>query len=70
MRFTFTPEALRRRRAYEGAEYEYLVRRARECILWNMSPEYWDNMNQIEYMSWIEAWNDMQKEQEERAKQA
>lgn len=59
MRFTYTPEKLRQA---QDPEFEYLVRRARECLLWRMSPEYWDSMPQKEYNAWITAWNRLQKE--------
>lgn len=62
MRFTYTPEKLRQKQSEQSPEYRYLVRRARECLLWNMSPDYWDNMTELEYAAWIDAWNQLQKE--------
>ena len=59
MQFTYTPEKLRQA---QDPEFEHLVRRARECLLWRMTPEYWDNMSQKEYRAWIIAWNRLQKE--------
>lgn len=62
MQFTYTPEKLRQAQAFDDPEFEYLIRRARECLLWRMSPEYWDSMTQKEYFAWITAWNELQKE--------
>lgn len=62
MKFTYAPEKLRANRPFDSAEYDYLVRRARECLLWRMEPSYWDSMTQIEYHAWVTAWNELQKE--------
>lgn len=60
----FQPEALRRREeeVYGDSESRYLIRRARECLLWKMDPEYYDSMTQKEYRAWLIAWNELQKE--------
>lgn len=63
MRFTYTPEKLRQARAFDDAEFEWLIKRARECLLWNMSPDYYDSMSHKEYAAWIAAWNQLQKEE-------
>lgn len=60
---TVIPGALRRRYGFESAEFEFLIRRARECLLWKMSPDYYDSMTQIEYVAWVAAWNELQQEQ-------
>jgi len=57
----FRPAALRG--PYDDLPvFELLKVRARECLFWNMSPEYYDNMSHLEHMAWIEAWNEMQDE--------
>jgi len=61
-KYVFQPEALRRNRVYASAEYDFLVNRARECLLFRMSPEYWDDMSLIEHDAWIEAFKNLQKE--------
>ena len=61
MKATFKPDALKG--PYdEEAEFEFLVERARECLLWRMSPEYWDSMSMYERLAWIKAWNEMNRE--------
>lgn len=63
MKHSFRPAALRG--PYEDlAVYAEYRAKARECILWNMSPEYWDNMSHLEHMAWIEEWNAMQTQKE------
>lgn len=61
--WTFTPEKLKQSLPYaDDPEFDFLVNRARECLLFRMSPEYWDNMTQKETIAWITAHNKLQKE--------
>lgn len=61
-KYVFQPEALRRNRPFASAEYDFLVTRARECLLFRMSPDYWDDMSVMEHAAWVEAFNNLQKE--------
>lgn len=45
-----------------GALFEFFKERARECILWRMSPEYWDSLRPLEHAAWLEAWKELQEE--------
>lgn len=58
---SFKPAALRG--PYDGVPvFDEYKRKARECLIWHMSPEYWDAMSHIEYMAWHEAWAELQEE--------
>lgn len=52
----YTPEKLKRKRAFDSALFDYEVKRAREIHLWGVTPEYYDAMSQLEYLAWHEAW--------------
>lgn len=62
MKFTYTPEALKVHKPYDDAEYDFLVLRAKACILWRMTPEYYDSMPLKEHSAWVDAWNEIQKQ--------
>ena len=60
---TFTPAVWRDKRGvFDGSEFDLLVTRARECLLWQMSPDYWDNMSVFEHAAWHQAWIDLNDE--------
>lgn len=60
----FNPEALARRKKevnpYYGPEFELVKQMAMECLLWRMSPEYWESLTPMEHRAWVEAWNEIQ----------
>ena len=59
----FKPEALKKKDwPHDEPVFSEYLRRARECLLWNMSPEYYDALSEIEYQAWLTAWNELQKE--------
>ena len=43
-------------------EYELLVKRAKECMLFGLSPEYYDSMTILEHKAFVEAYNSIEKE--------
>ena len=55
-------EKRQKRRLYDTNEYDFLKKRARECILWHMTPSDWDALTDIEYLAFHEAWADLNSE--------
>lgn len=66
MSYTYRPDALRGRYA-DKPVWDEFYDRAYFCILLRVSPQYYDNMTDLEHDAWVNAYNDIQKAQQKGA---